>query len=173
MRARIDLSGQRFGKLTVRRLAYRDKGHRAYFKCVCDCGKEVEVRSDHLRSGKILACGCLIGRHHNGGGRTVTHGNTSFHRRTVEYKAWDNMRSRCCNTKRHNYKNYGGRGIKVCDRWLNSFENFLADIGRKPGPEYSVDRINNDGNYEPGNCRWATPSEQRCNQGPHRLKEAS
>jgi hypothetical protein len=83
------------------------------------------------------------------------------------------MKSRCYDSKRNGYKNYGGRGIKVCDRWLNSFENFLTDMGRKPGPEYSIDRIDNDGNYEPGNCRWATMQEQSQNKRTSKLRKAS
>ena len=80
-----------------------------------------------------------------------------------EYSAWRNMKKRCYNPKSIGYKNYGARGIKVCDRWLHSFKNFLEDMGHKPGPEYSLDRKNNDGNYEPKNCRWATPEVQRNN----------
>lgn len=174
MRKRIDLTGQRFGKLTVIGFSRRVGDPCSYFECVCDCGTRTDVRGSHLRSGETKACGCLMGRHpHNKGDKRVNlkHGHT--HPCTTEYKAWDNMKSRCYDTKRHNYKNYGGRGIKVCDRWRTSFENFLSDMGRKPGPEYSIDRKNNDGNYEPGNCRWATASEQRCNQRPRTLRKAS
>jgi hypothetical protein len=90
-----------------------------------------------------------------------------------EYYAWDNMKQRCLNPKNPRYKSYGARGIKVCDRWLHSFKNFLADIGHKPGPEYSLDRKNNDGDYEPKNCRWATRKVQNHNtrrQQAHRIK---
>jgi hypothetical protein len=85
-------------------------------------------------------------------------------RHSTEYGTWFNMKTRCLNKKTKKYKDYGGRGIRICERWLNSFKNFFADMGCKPGPEYSIDRINNDGNYEPGNCRWATSKEQRNNQ---------
>jgi hypothetical protein len=92
--------------------------------------------------------------------------------RTPEYFAWDNMRQRCGNPKHPEYKNYGARGIKVCERW-KLFINFFADMGERPSPELSLDRINNDGNYEPGNCRWATPKEQANNQRRTKLKEVA
>jgi hypothetical protein len=79
------------------------------------------------------------------------------------YRVWQAMITRCCNQNQPGYKNYGGRGIRVCDRWRNSFEAFIEDMGERPGPGYSLDRIDNDGNYEPGNCRWATRTEQRRN----------
>lgn len=93
------------------------------------------------------------------------HGESSGARRgeTVEYRCWRGLRQRCCNPKTRAFKRYGGRGIIVCERWLHSYENFLADMGRKPTPAHSIDRINGDGNYEPGNCRWATQSEQMRN----------
>ena len=83
----------------------------------------------------------------------------------LEYKSWDGMKSRCLNPNNDKYERYGGRGIKVCDRWANSFKDFLTDMGKRPSKKYSIDRIDNDGNYEPSNCRWATKAEQECNKG--------
>ena len=96
----------------------------------------------------------------------ITHGEASVKNRVPEYSSWYNMKNRCYNTKTNYYKNYGGRGIIVCERWLNSYENFLEDMGRKPGKNYSLDRKDNNGNYEPGNCRWATAKEQNNNRKP-------
>jgi hypothetical protein len=100
---------------------------------------------------------------------TATHGHTRGRKRTAEYKSWEAMRSRCNSPGSHNYGQYGGRGIKVVTRW-DSFANFFADMGPKPTPSHSIDRLNNDGNYEPGNCRWATRSEQNKNRRPFRHK---
>jgi hypothetical protein len=110
------------------------------------------------------------GRFINGeGGRETIHGHRKRSYKSSEYLAWDHMKQRCFNPNSKNYKHYGGRGIKVCDRWVNSFENFYNDMGAKPSKEHSIDRINNDGNYEPGNCRWATNIEQQRNRTNSRL----
>jgi hypothetical protein len=92
------------------------------------------------------------------------HGETAKGKPTKEYRTWLGMRRRCLNANDKNYRDYGGRGIGICKRWLNSFENFLADVGRAPDPEYTIDRINNDGNYELGNVRWATREQQAKNK---------
>jgi len=106
--------------------------------------------------------------HQNTGNKYAeTHGKS----KTSEYKAWQDMKYRCYNPNNKDYPNYGGRGIAVCDRWLESFDNFLEDMGRKPGIKYSLDKIDNDGNYEPGNCRWATQKEQGYNKSTTKLTE--
>lgn len=101
-------------------------------------------------------------------GRPPVHGEASKGQETVEYRTWSRMKDRCTNTNSQSYPHYGGRGIRMCDRWSASFEAFLSDMGRRPGLGYSIDRINNDGDYEPGNCRWATKSEQNSNYSRNR-----
>ena len=156
----IDLKGQRFGRLLVLAEHGSPKGA-AYWLCVCDCGKQHVARGTELRNGQIKSCGCFRAsccpppRHGEAWSKTASG--------TPEYKAWMNMKGRCASPRA---KWHGARGITVCDRWLHSYENFLADMGRKPASEYSIDRIDNDGNYEPGNCRWATKAEQSRNQRP-------
>jgi len=95
----------------------------------------------------------------------ITHGHTCNRKVSPEFKAWDHMLQRCLNPKHPRFDGWGGRGIVVCDRWMK-FENFLADMGRRPSPHHSLDRIDNDGNYEPDNCRWATPAQQRASKRP-------
>lgn len=95
---------------------------------------------------------------------TKRHGDTRGGRISPEYRIWRGIKTRCLNPSDHSYPGYGGRGITICDRWRDSFEDFLADVGRRPSPKHSIDRINNDGSYEPGNVRWATPTEQQLNK---------
>lgn len=130
--------------------------------CVCDCGNTKTFDFYNLKKGKTKSCGCLYKETRGKQGFcNYKHGEAN---KTVEYATWKSMIRRCNNMNVKDYKDYGGRGIKVCDQWLNSYESFLSDMGRKPSPSHSIDRINVDGDYEPSNCRWATPYEQRMNQ---------
>lgn len=150
--------GQRFSRLTVLRQTDSRSGARCW-QVACDCGNEAVVRSSALVTGKTRSCGCLM-RETAAliGAQTATHGRW----KSPTYSTWTAMKARCLNPSRPNYSDYGGRGITVCERWL-SFENFLADMGHKP-PGKSIERLNNDKGYEPGNCCWATEVEQQRNK---------
>ena len=153
---RADIAGKKFGRLTVLNFISVDKGRNSRWLCLCDCGNSKIICQAALSRGSTKSCGCLnreIAKE-----RKLTHGKSS----TKEYETWANMLGRCLNRTHPSYNNYGGRGIKVCEQWLK-FENFYADMGDKP-EGLSIDRINNDGNYELGNCRWATKSEQAYNR---------
>lgn len=154
-----DLTGERFGRLVV--ASYQAKrGGRGSWRCRCDCGAIHHVRPDCLLAGTTKSCGCLSSDR----AREVhlTHGHTEGQHKSREYQSWSNMISRVDARKGRHFLYYGIRGITVCERW-RTFENFLADMGTRP-PETSLDRINNDGHYEPGNCRWATRKQQISNR---------
>ena len=153
-----DLMGQQFGRLTVIGFLYISKYAHAIWKCKCVCGRETDVDGCSLRSGNTRSCGCFLRECSRK--RPYKNGHKSGGVSSPEYMCWCNMKLRCSNKHNPMYKYYGGRGISVCERWRNSFKNFLADMGLKPSPELSIDRIDNDGNYEPGNCRWTTAKEQ-------------
>jgi hypothetical protein len=158
---RNDLTGRKFAFLTVVGFSHRDKGNNAMWMCRCSCGAMKTIRGNHLSSGEIFSCGCK--RNELNGAAHATHGQgrkTS----TGEYNSWIGMKDRCHNPNRSDYKDYGGRGIRVCKKWLNSFENFFADMGPRPSAKHSIDRIRVNGDYEPSNCRWATKMEQVQNQ---------
>ena len=159
----VDLTGQTFGRLFVFERAENNHWRQTQWFCKCSCGAEIITLSSSLHSGATRSCGCLRRERVSANGKlNTTHGHTIGGRSRV-YRSWTSMKSRCRYPRTWNYKHYGGRGIKVCDRWANSFENFLADMGERPQGK-TLDRFPDpDGNYEPGNCRWATATEQNNN----------
>jgi hypothetical protein len=153
----IDLSGKTFGKWLVIGFRGINAGHRAMWLVRCACGHEKRMPGDTLRKGLSKSC-ATCGRYR--------HGHAS--RRSPEYRAWANMLTRCRNPESAYFEIYGGRGIRVCVRW-HSFQNFLADMGPRPSQRHSNHRLDNDGNYEPGNCVWATAEEQARNRSNNSL----
>ena len=161
-----DLIGLRFGRLVAQSRGEAGHGGRVRWSCVCDCGGTALAFCGDLRSGHTGSCGCL--KNEEIAARSTaraTHGHARANKRTTEYLSWAAMRQRCYKPATRGYEYYGGRGITVCDRW-SDFVAFLSDMGPKPSPKHSIDRINVDGNYEPGNCRWATGAEQQANKRP-------
>ena len=158
----FNLFGVRFGRLVAvqRNGSYSDGS--AAWRCFCECGNEIIARADRLKNGTVISCGCsgyglwkVIGRR-----RALDKKPWS---KTPTYRSWINMISRCSGSNKHAYKYYKGRGITVCERWLESFENFISDMGERPA-NLSLDRIDNNGNYSQDNCRWATKAQQMTNR---------
>lgn len=156
----IDLTRERYGMLTVTHRAPNQKKKTVWY-CECDCGGETKVIACHLRSGAIRSCGCL--------GGTYKHGESDIHNRTPEYQAWLNMKRRCYNPNDDRYESYGGSGVKVCEQWKDDYRAFLADMGRRPSPDHSLERLNVYGDYEPSNCTWILNAEQQRNQRKTKL----
>lgn len=173
---RLDITGRQFGRLTA---MTRDESvvisgtPRTAWNCQCSCGSQVTVLLVSLTTNNTRSCGCLNRESANKNVRLM-HKACRTHNmsRSAEYVAWTGMRQRCLNPLNSGWRDYGGRGISVCDRWMK-FGNFLSDMGPKPGPVFSLDRIDNNGNYEPKNCRWADKLTQYRNRRVRHIEEFS
>lgn len=157
MRPKPQLIGQVFGRLTVIGEAERSKHNHIQWYCECSCGKVTIVTTACLKTGNTISCGCY------GDECRLVNARTHGMRRTKVYVTWCQMIARCLDQNSISYKNYGGRGISICDRW-RQFNNFFADMGDRPFKNAQIDRIDNEGNYEPGNCKWSTPAENALNR---------
>lgn len=159
---KINLIGQRFGRLVVLSQSRQMYGDRTAWECLCDCGEKTVVCGSSLKRGFTKSCGCL--QKELLSKKQTTHGYFKERNPMPEVKTWCSMKSRCYNPSNPSYPHYGGAGVVVCKRWLHSICNFIKDMGKRPSNEHSLDRINVYGNYEPSNCRWATIKEQNRNK---------
>ena len=159
----IDLTGQKFNRLTVIRRDKNTKHGHTTWLCMCNCGKTSVVRGYHLLSGKIKSCGCLKVE----SASNCLHGHSRKNKISPTYHSWVRMKGRCNDPSNNRYHRYGGRGITVCDRWLK-FDNFLSDMGERPDG-HQLDRINNDLGYYKENCRWVTPVQNSRNRSKNNL----
>lgn len=166
----LDLSDQRFGRLVAKKPTNERRGGKVVWECKCDCGNLTKIITSSLLNGKTRSCGCLKRKASKVSSKKINnliHGHSIRGKWSRVYVTWAAMIQRCNNPKNNSYKDYGGRGIKVCNQWLK-FEGFLESIGERPRGT-SIERKDNDGNYEPGNCRWASAIEQGRNRRHIRL----
>ncbi len=158
----VDLSGKRFGKLSVARIVV-ERANIYQWECLCDCGKSILLKTKQLTGDNNKSCGCL--KLEQLLSRSTKHGMA----RSKEYDTWISIKKRCLNPDNKDYKYYGERGITMCDRWQDSFQNFYEDMGDRPSKTHSIDRIDNNKGYYKENCKWSTKSEQCRNQRNNRI----
>lgn len=171
-----NLEGKIFGRWTIiesveKPIHIRGRNRSNYYLCKCECGTERVVNSYNLISGISKSCGCY---HLDKCQQSIGKDNVNFKHglaKTREYKIWVGLKNRCLNKKSENYSNYGGRGIHVCDEWLDSFDKFIADMGPRPSKKHQIERVDNDGPYSPENCIWALPLTQSNNKRNNRFVE--